>query len=86
MGPDGASCFHTLTTTDDRDIPKEQWDEERFGMMCTKSENFANWKTVIEQLCSKMPGMCTYHVKEQLTKFFKRADEMNQAQMALKLQ
>ena len=58
MGSLGASCFYTLSPQT-RDIEKAAWDDERFGMVCTRSENLANWKAAILELCSNS-GICTY--------------------------
>lgn len=75
IGEDGGVAFHTLTD-ESRDIPKADWDLERFGMLCTKSETFADWKGVIEKLCRS-----TYRCKEQniqtLNDFFERVMSFN---------
>lgn len=63
----GALCFHTLSD-DEREMTKEQWDAERFGMICTKSENFAEWKTAILKLCRKNP-ICTYEMTREVRAF-----------------
>lgn len=70
MGTMGAACFHTLTD-ETRDIEKAAWDAERFGMVCTNSDNFAAVKAVIEKLCYQTKS-CTYAEKEQIKKFFER--------------
>lgn len=74
MGIDGASCFHTLTT-EQRDIPKIQWDEERFGQLCMKSQAFADFKAELEQACS--PNRCTYDQFKALRDFFDRVNTFN---------
>lgn len=66
-GKEGAYCFHTLSDGE-RDVPKEQWDLERFGMICTKSENFAQWKSAILKLC-KHSKVCKLEVEEAVNKF-----------------
>lgn len=71
VGELGASCFHTLSDRE-RDIPKDDWDKDRVGMLCTSSETFENWQTAIEQLCHETKH-CTYDVQEQITAFFRRA-------------
>lgn len=50
-GPLGAVEIHTLTagTTD---ISPAQWNNLRFGMICTDENTFAKWKADIETLCS----------------------------------
>jgi hypothetical protein len=63
MGFLGASCFHTLTP-DTRDIPQPNWDEERFGQVCTKAKTFKDMKVAIEKLCSVSNVRCSYEVEE----------------------
>ena len=70
MGADGATCAHTLTSAT-RDIDKANWDQLRFGMICESSDSFADWKAVIEQLCS-VSGRCTYEEKQWAQIFFLR--------------
>lgn len=73
MGPDGATCFHTLTDQP-RDLTKEAWDSERFGQFCTKSEGFASLKKALEQLCHVSKD-CDYKSKAQMTAFFERVQK-----------
>lgn len=68
LGEDGAACYETLTTNH-RDIPKDKWDAERFGQICTKAPVFADWKAAIEKLCS-VSKRCTYEQKKQIQRFF----------------
>lgn len=68
MGTQGASCVHTLSTMKE-DIPEPEWDDVRFGMLCTSADNFADIKTEIEKLCS-VSGKCTYDMKAQIKNFF----------------
>lgn len=63
-GPLGASCFHLLTD-DARDIAKPQWDTERFGMICTSGDNFANWKAELLKLCDGDKN-CTFEMKNKI--------------------
>ena len=73
-GPLGATCFHTLDKDQERDIPKETWDEiwvgpdHRFGKVCTDPDNFANLKAAILKFCSKTK-MCSYEFKKKVTEF-----------------
>lgn len=67
MGSLGASCFHTLSD-DSRDIDKDSWDKERFGMVCTQSENFADWKANLLKLC-KETKMCSMDVLKKIDAF-----------------
>ncbi len=80
MGPDGAACFHTLSTTS-RDVPKEQWDTERFGMVCTQSANFAAWKTALEQLCHDTK-MCTTQEQQTAKTFFEKIQTLRNHQIS----
>lgn len=57
MGSLGAVCFHTISSVN-RSVPKQQWDVERFGMICETSAVFADWKEVILKLC-KVSNDCT---------------------------
>ena len=63
FGSEGASCFHT-NKDGSRDLTKTQWDHERFGMLCTKPENFAAWKAAIIKLCEK--NGCTWDQVSEL--------------------
>lgn len=74
MGSEGATCFHTLTD-ETRDIPKDEWDNERFGQLCTSSDNFADLKKIILKVCSRYK--CNVAVKQQLLKFAERTNEFN---------
>lgn len=72
IGTQGATCAETLST-DTRDIPKEQWDNERFGQLCTTVDTFTDIKAVIEKLCS-VSGRCDYETKQKIRAFFERTD------------
>lgn len=67
LGQYGASCFNT-DNEETRDIPLPEWNEERFGMLCTNAKNFSEWKKVILKLC-KLPGArCTYADRQKAHK------------------
>lgn len=72
-GPYGASCFHTLTD-ESRDIEKEEWDRERFGMICTNAESFADWKESLLKLCKLAGKRCRYIVKKKIIEFSDKVD------------
>lgn len=74
MGDSGAACFHTLTS-ESRDLAKIDWDKERFGMVCTKAQNFAEMKAAVEKLCHKSK-LCTYEDRQLMRAFFERVDEV----------
>lgn len=61
MGIDGAQCFHTLTPAS-RALTLSQWDDIRFGQLCTSADSFANWKDALEKLCHQ-PGACKYQTE-----------------------
>jgi hypothetical protein len=68
MGPLGASCFNTLNDKT-RDIEKEAWDEERFGMVCGKAAVFADTKRTILQLC-ETSKKCVYDEPKNVVYFY----------------
>lgn len=72
MGAQGATCFHTLRR-DTRDIPLEQWNQERFGQVCTDPRNFADLKSNLEKLCHQTKN-CVYIDRTQ--NFFNHIEAM----------
>lgn len=60
----GASCVRILSAAE-RDIEKPAWDTERFGMICTSSENFKEWRANLEKLC-KETKLCNYEAKQKI--------------------
>lgn len=77
MGASGAECFHTFSSAS-REIPKAQWDQERFGQLCTKAQNFADWKAVILQLCSETKN-CTHADIAAINRVAAKAKELGGA-------
>lgn len=75
MGNLGASCFKSISAKT-RDLSKEQWDQERFGQLCTKSDSFTNWKVAIEQLCADT-RLCTYEEEQLIQNLGKRVEKFN---------
>ena len=59
LGKWGASCHNTLSDNE-RELMKDDWDKERFGMLCTKAENFTNWKTAIQAMCANKKNNCIF--------------------------
>lgn len=76
MGQSGASCFHTLSEGT-RDVGKERWDQERFGMICTNVESFANWKKALLKLC-RTTQKCTYRETQIIQDFVERLDQVSE--------
>ena len=74
----GADAFHTLTTdSQELSYPEwlAKWNDLDHPIVCTSSDTFADWKNVIEKLCSAK-GRCKYMTPEQkaaLVRFFKIA-------------
>ena len=64
FGDDGASCFNTQNDNS-RDLTKEEWDKERFSMLCTSPTNFAEIQAAILKLCTATKR-CTYDSKKKL--------------------
>jgi len=79
MGPEGASCFNTLTP-ETRDIPVETWrklevgPDHLFGKICTDSANFAHWSATIQKLC-RAYKKCTFDAKTKIARFKTRVGE-----------
>lgn len=53
----GAECFHALSTNQ-RTLTKAEWDQERFGQVCTSTDGFTNWREAIEKFCAQNQGEC----------------------------
>lgn len=68
FGEAGAECFHTQSD-DKRTVPKVQWDEERFGMLCAKPSVFADVKATILKLC-KAYKKCIYDSRTDTVTFW----------------
>lgn len=75
MGELGASCFKTHSD-ESRDLSKEQWDQERFGQVCTQAENFTNMKTAIQKLCY-LTKKCTFEEKKILKELESKIETFN---------
>ncbi len=69
LGPLGANCFHTQSEQE-RELTKAQWDKERFGMFCTKSDNLAETIKTQLKLCNR-----TRACKKEIVKILKRASD-----------
>jgi hypothetical protein len=67
LGESGAACFNTLSDNY-REISKNEWDQKRVGMICTKPQTFADWKAAIINLCNSTKR-CTYSDKRILFHF-----------------
>jgi hypothetical protein len=69
LGGDGAAEFHTLKSdkaylTLDEFIRK--WEDLAHPMICTTVDTFADWKGIMEKLCSESPGKCKYEDQKKL--------------------
>ena len=74
MGQDGATCFTTLSNQE-RKISPAQWEEERFGMICSNAKTFAEWKAAILKLCS-MTWRCSYDDRSNIITFGKNIEKI----------
>lgn len=72
IGTQGAVWAETQTV-DSGEVKQPQWDDMRFGMICTEAKTFADWKATIEKLCS-VSGKCTYQIKQQFNQFFENIE------------
>lgn len=72
MGELGADCFNTHNSNT-RSPTKEQWDEERFGMVCTTAKTFADIKATILKLC-KGYKKCIFDTSSNSVSFTNRND------------
>lgn len=83
IGTQGAICYHTLTDQE-LIIPQPQWDNERFGQICThdppdqRGKTFAEIKTWLEQLCA-LSKRCKYPEHEKIMEFFDKAIDASRA-------
>jgi len=71
----GAECFHTLSDQE-RHLEKAEWDEIRFGQVCTPASSLANWKAAILKLCDDT-GRCDWEVVEKIVSFGERLDRLS---------
>lgn len=76
MGSEGAACFHTLSD-DARDLPKAEWDAERFGQVCTTTNNFSAIISSVEQLCSMAGRRCSYSTRKAIKKMTLNLQRLN---------
>ncbi len=72
-GPDGAFWFQSLSD-DHGKLSKTDWDKQRFGMICEKTDVFANLKESIDTLCQNS-NSCTYEQKQAVSKFYSKVQK-----------
>jgi hypothetical protein len=68
-GPLGATCFTTLSNQT-RDLPPAEWDELRYGQVCTDAKNYADNVAIIQKAC-RVCKCCTYDAKNKIRIFKK---------------
>jgi len=73
FGSEGSSCFNTHND-DTRDVSYQEWEDERFGMICTKAETFADWKANILKLCKVAGRRCRFEEKKNIIIFMDKVD------------
>lgn len=84
QGSLGATYFHFLTD-ETGDLSRTDWDNLRFGYICEDAETFADWKTIIEQLCSDS-GDCDWQTQQALDKIFAKVEAIKQMKLEMQLQ
>lgn len=57
FGSEGATCFTVFSEEMNR-LPLEVWEPKRFGMACIHEQTFADWRSVIEKICSEPNVRC----------------------------
>lgn len=67
----GASCFRMLSEGSRR-IPKQQWDDERFGQLCMSSNAFGELKAALLKLCESTK--CTFEDVKSIQNFGAKVD------------
>lgn len=77
----GADCFFTLSDKSET-LSKADWDNKRFGQLCTDIDSFTNWKKGIEKLCANNPD-CDPQTKAQFEKFFNKIKSMREHLLTL---
>lgn len=66
----GARCRYWLSDGL-RNLPLEQWDEERFGQMCMKPDAYSNITAALLKLCESS-GRCSWQEKQDLKNLEKK--------------
>lgn len=64
----GAFVAHTLNSTE-ASLTQPEWDAIATGKLCMSTDAFADYKEIIEKLCSYNPSECTYEQQDQLQSF-----------------
>lgn len=78
----GATYFHFLTE-DTGDVSKTDWDNLRFGYICEDADTFADWKALIQKLCSDS-GDCDWDTQQALDRIFSHVEEIQQMKLQLR--
>jgi len=77
----GATGFHTLTSESEKVSYPDwltKWTDLKNPMVCTSVDNFADWKAIIETLCS-LENRCDYLTpkqQSQLKNFFNQIEAL----------
>lgn len=82
LGPNGAFEFNLLNT-DSKDISLQDWaaawndlSNPDGPMVCTRTATLANFKMVIETLCSWHPSECDIQAQNQVSQFMSRVQQI----------
>lgn len=71
-GSQGAVVTH-LMSDESHDIPKAEWDQQRFGYVCISQPDYGWVKATIEKACA-VAKICSAEEKKMVSQFFQRAD------------
>ena len=69
----GAVEIHTLKNGI-KEIPRAEWDEQRFGMLCITRDTFAEIKKEYEKLCSRTK--CNYEQQMIFERILQQINDM----------
>jgi hypothetical protein len=67
LGGAGAECAHTYIVKR-RSLTKPQWDRERVGYMCMRSDSFSDGEDSLDELC-RNTNLCDYETQDQINAF-----------------
>lgn len=71
-GAHGAVVTH-LVSEESFDVPKAQWDEQRFGYACISQPDYGWLKATLEKACS-VAKICDPEEKKMMAEMFRRSD------------
>jgi len=64
LGTAGAACTTTFTSQR-RNISKSNWDRERVGWICMRSNDYSDAEDAIDELC-RTTNLCNYETQQKV--------------------